>query len=131
MSDDWAGGKVDPAEWGITALEYTNDSDGLSRKQGFVHTGGNSGYQGINLAYLLGAERIILLGFDMSPAGDKDHWFGNHPEPLRTESPYASFANKFRSIIPSEYGIEIWNCSRRTALDCFPIFDLDRCLELL
>ena len=41
---------------------------GVNRKglgENCIHTGGNSGYQAINLAYLWKAKKIILLGFTM------------------------------------------------------------------
>jgi len=79
----------------------------------------------------MGAERIVLLGFDMMRSEDKSHWFGDHPAEMNAASPYPSFVNAFRTINPAEYGIEIWNCSRRTALDCFPKHDLDSCLASL
>lgn len=78
-----------------------------------VSGGGNSGYQAINLAYILGAKTIVLLGFDMCG----DHFFGKHPNGLRNESPYRQFIQSFESITKK---IEIINCTRRTALNCFP-----------
>lgn len=121
---------TDPESWGIKVLTGV-DRGGLSRQQGVAHLGSNSGYQALNLAYLLGAERIILLGFDMMVDGDKRHWFGDHPGILNRASDYAGFAARFDSIVPAQYGIEIWNCSRRTALKAFPKHDLDECLASL
>jgi hypothetical protein len=102
---------------------------GLGRKH--IHWGGNSGFQAINLAYLWGAKRIILLGFDMqvSPAGDS-HWFGEHPK-------HQGFLNptKFNSWIRhletlgrdlSDAGIDVFNATRQTALTCFPLIPIDR-----
>lgn len=125
----WAekGQKIDPAQWGIKQL-ISLDKKGLSTDQGVIHRGKNSGYQAVNLAYLLGATRIILLGFDMCLDGDKRHWFGEHPNGLNMASNYHHFAECFATIKPEEYGIEIMNCSRRTALTCFPCYDLDECL---
>ena len=122
--------KTDPASWGIKSL-VSIDQPGLSKKQGVLHRGGNSGYQALNLAYLLGAERIILLGFDMMIDRDRRHWFGDHPGILNRASSYHNFARNFETIKPADYGLEIWNCSRRTALRCFPQYDLDECLALL
>jgi hypothetical protein len=90
-----------------------------------VHTGSNSGYAAINLAYHLGAERVLLLGYDMMVRAGKRHWFGNHPQGMDANSNYASFVARFRTINPADYGIEIWNVTRETALDCFPRYDLD------
>jgi len=79
----------------------------------------------MNLAYLLGATRIILLGFDMMMNGKQRHWFGDHPKGLGLASNYHNFITYFRTIEPDEYGIEILNCSRQTALDVFPRHNLE------
>ena len=121
---------MQPEQWGITKLTSI-DAPGLSKKQGTIHRGDNSGYQAINLAYLLGAERIILLGFDMMMHGTQRHWFGDHPGDMNAASSYPSFMRHFETIKPADYGLEIWNCSRRTAMDCFPKHDLDECLASL
>jgi len=133
QSHQWKDGKerpVDPASWGLRVLE-SRDKPGLSREQGVIHRGQNSGYQAINLAYLLGAERIILLGFDMMMYKDQRHWFGDHPAPLNMASDYATFALQFDTIKPEDYGLEILNCSRRTTIRAFPIHDLNECLASL
>ncbi len=114
----------DPAQWGIKQL-ISLDMPGLSTEQGTIYRGGNSGYQAVNLAYLLGARRILLLGFDMCIEGKKRHWFGDHPGKLNMASNYKNFARAFESIVPAKYGIEILNLSRRTALDCFPRHNLE------
>ena len=77
------------------------------------------------MAYHLGATRIILLGFDMHSHGGKSHWFGDHPAKYATGDKIERFIVAFRSIKPEQYGIEILNCSRETALDAFPRHDLD------
>ena len=119
-------GKRDVGEWGITVLDAKILGKGLSRDPATVHTGGNSGYQAINLAYLLGATRIILLGFDMSHHSGLSHFFGDHPKefPNSNTKPDRYIA-AFRTIVPKEYGIEILNCSRVTALDAFPRHNLE------
>lgn len=44
-------------------------------------SGGNSGFQALNLVLQLGARRVVLVGFDMSiDAGV--HWHGRHPGSL-------------------------------------------------
>lgn len=107
------------------------DESGLSRERGLLHQGCNSGYQAINLAYLLGATEIILLGYDMGPAATGEtHFFGDHPGPLRVKSPFDLFRSRFETIHPNEYGIRIINCSRRTALTCFETMSLGSALSL-
>ena len=90
---------------------------GLSSSSEFIHTGSNSGFQAINLAYLLGARRVLLTGYDMKfAATGAAHWFGDHPDKVR--SGYARFIDAFKQI--DQANIEIINCTRDTALKCFP-----------
>ena len=96
---------------------------GLGKKA--LHYGKNSGYQAINLAYLLGATKVILLGYDMG-VSKKTHWFGDHPDSLQKPSPFSDFISEFNKMNPKKYGLEIINCTRRTALTCFPQMPLEQ-----
>jgi hypothetical protein len=125
--------EIDPAQWGIRQLESL-DQPGLSRKDGVIHRGGNSGYQAVGLAFELlrnqatdpdNVGRIILVGFDMQLAGNQRHWFGAHPKGLGMSSNYNNFITSFKTIWPEIYGLEIINCTRTTALDWFPCMSLD------
>ena len=127
----------DPAQWGIIQLASI-DQPGLSRTDGVIHRGHNSGYQAINLAYELlrkhdpeNVGRIILLGYDMQMAGNQRHWFGNHPKPFDAASNYNNFITAFGTITPELYNLEIINCTRTTALKHFTCMDLDECADLL
>jgi len=110
--------------WGITVMRCHVGGTGLSKDPGEVVGGQNSGYQAINLALHLGADRIILIGYDMTWTGGKSHWFGDHPEELNNAKP-DKYAANFKTIKPKDYGIEIINCSRFTHLDAFPVHNLD------
>lgn len=81
----------------------------------------NSGYQAINLAMHLGAVRVLLLGYDMQPdERGRSHWFGEHP--VAGTSQYRLFAQAFERLVEplKAFGIAVINCTRRTALTCFP-----------
>lgn len=103
---------------------------GLSANPHVLNTGKNSGYQAINLAVLLGATTIVLLGYDLQPAADgRQHFHGDHPwtsSPL----PYAEFLKTFPSLIDplARLGVRVVNCSRQTALRCFPCLPLAKAL---
>jgi hypothetical protein len=108
---------------------------GVSQKglgRSVIHTGGNGGYQAVNLAYLMGAKRICLLGYDMQMTDDRAHWFGQHQS---TTNPNAAMCKKWGSNFDGLYadlvseGVEVINCSRETALNV-PRMDLDECLQL-
>jgi hypothetical protein len=87
-----------------------------------IHYGFNSGYQLINLAYHFGVREFYLVGYDMRANG---HFFGNHPWPLVTTSPYELFISRYKTItLPS-----IVNCTPGSALTVFPYKDLEECLK--
>jgi hypothetical protein len=99
---------------------------GLSSDPTKVHAGLNSGYQCINIAYLAGAKRIVLLGFDMHFPGGVSHWHGGHPEKV-PESNYTNlYAPQFDTMLPQlkAAGVEVWNCSPGSRLTAFPFADL-------
>lgn len=87
-----------------------------------IHTGGNSGYQALGLAALWGASRIVLLGYDMQKSGGKSHWHGDHPKGLGNGGNLARWAGAMGGLARdlAHSGIEVINCSRMTALKCFP-----------
>jgi len=89
---------------------------GLSDEYGVIHRGGNSGYQAINVAHLMGATTIVLLGYDMQ---GNTHFFGKHPRTLRQCTDYSRFADAFKSIQAN-----VINCSRSTSLH-FPRVSLE------
>lgn len=105
------------------------DKPGLG-KNGLIHFGGNSGHQMINLAYLFGAARIILLGFDMQRTDGKSHHHGDHPGNLNKSLPFHTWMKKF-PLIASDLkaeGVEVINCTRKTALNCFEKRSLEEVL---
>ena len=101
---------------GITAIRGAHVK-GLGRE--IIHFNGNSGAQAINLAYLLGATRIILLGYDMGATGNT-HWFGSHPKGMANGnySQYVANFNRLADDLKRE-GVEVINCTRKTALNQF------------
>lgn len=113
---------------GITSIEC-NYKPGLA-EDGSLNCGNNSGYQAVNLAYKLGAKKIILLGYDMKIGSNgKLHWFGDHPSSLRNEpSLFPRWIDLFRQLAKDLHakGINVVNCSTDTALDCFEISTLEK-----
>lgn len=85
-----------------------------------LHHGGNSGYQAINMAYLLGATKIILLGYNMSKPGGKNHFFGDHPKGLHNGN-YEAYAKNFDRLAEdlSQEGVEVINCTPNSKLTQF------------
>lgn len=92
-----------------------------------LRNGRNSGYLAIGLAVHYGANRIVMLGYDMGHRpGQPRHFFGEHPGAMKQSSPYAMFMAAYESAVAplKALGIEIVNCSRSTALTCFPRAEL-------
>jgi len=119
----------DAGQWpGVQVLRNTGEG-GLELDPSGLRTGRNSGYQAINLAVHLGATRVLLLGYDMGPGPKGEtHWFGDHPD--RNVSPYTTFLARFEAIVEPlrQLGVEVINCSRRTALTVFPCQPLEEAL---
>jgi hypothetical protein len=111
------------AHWpGVTVLRNAG-SHGIETHPSGVTTGGNSGYQAVNVAVHLGAKRIVLVGYDMQLRADGlRHWFGEHPGALRADSPYAQFIRAYATMVEPlrALGVTVINASRETALTCFP-----------
>jgi hypothetical protein len=97
---------------------------GLGKK--IIHYGSNSGHQCINLAFLLGASHINLLGYDMGKTGGKNHWFGDHPQGM-TNGNYESFIPRFDQLARdlADEGVTVFNYSRVSKLTQFERKSLD------
>jgi len=82
---------------------------------------GNSGAAAIALAVLAGASKVVLLGLDCQYTSGRRHWHGDHPPGLgnakslkKWPASFARLSNHCRRM-----GVDVVNCSRQTALDCF------------
>jgi len=95
------------------------EGKGLSTDPARINWNSNSGSQALNVAYHCASRRVLLLGYDFE-AGPKgiSHWFGEHPKEIRRTLPYRQFLWKFSHIAKQapRIGLEIINCSRRTAI---------------
>lgn len=95
---------------------------GLSKHEDRITTGMNSGYQAIGLAHLWGARRIVLLGFDFQRTGGKAHWHADHPRGMSNGGNFPVWATQMAQLADDlkATGVDVVNCSRATALKCFP-----------
>jgi len=119
-----------PLPWPDVTMLRFRAARGLDDDPRFLATGGNSGYLANNLAVHLAGMvdhggRIVLLGFDMQlgPAGER-HFHGDHSPGLRNPDAQdlARWADCFGSLQDAllARGIVAVNCSRVSALTCFP-----------
>ena len=120
----------------------SREAAGLSAKQDRIHHGHSSGFCLLNIAYLMGAERIILLGYDMKYASDYDganrdpgstprHYFGEYPSAMRhwpkvsvKEGIHVQLVRQYESVA-SQGLIEIINCTPGSAVSCFRTCSID------
>jgi hypothetical protein len=87
----------------------------------------NSGAGAIAWAIREGARRIYLLGYDCQKTGGRSHWHAPHEGVLKNgrvlkDAPnIADWPSSFASVadVARREGVEVFNCSRATALKCF------------
>ena len=94
--------------------------------------GFNSGHAAINLAYHLGAVRIILLGFDMINNGEQTHFHDGYPTRAAGNKMYQDkFLPGFKQLNSEirNKGIEILNASPHSKLTVFPKITIQQALS--
>lgn len=102
-------------------------SKAWSTNKSYIATGGNSGFQAMNLARVRGASKIVLLGYDYGYT-DKKHFFGDHHPLTDRHSDYALWI-KLLNKAAVEIDIPVVNCSRKTAITCFPRMTIQEALD--
>lgn len=128
-----------PAHWKIAGNNRVTDprirrlttkgKGGLSTDPAVLHHGANSGYAAINLAVLMGAARLILLGYDLGWHKGRDHWHENHLVPSRETQLERMLP--FYETLPAalaDAGVEVVNCSPISRLTMFTQCDIDAVL---
>lgn len=85
----------------------------------------NSGAGAITLAIHLGAQRIVLLGYDCQYTGGRRHWHGDHPPGLGNAGSINDWPEHFVRLARDLRQFNLVNCSRETALTCFARGDLE------
>jgi len=83
----------------------------------------STGAAAMNLAMLLGAHRIYLLGYDLSVQGGKFHWHDYNKKKLNTE-PFVRFTRGFYSIASSLHRfpqVRVYNVTDGSSK--LPVFD--------
>lgn len=116
----------------VQRLRPTGDK-GIETDPSAIRTGRNSGYLALNVAVHYGASRILLVGYDMGHRhGQPSHFFGEHPGAMKQRSPYPMFIDCYQSAVAplKALGVSVVNCSRSTALTCFPRMTLADALKV-
>jgi hypothetical protein len=117
------------AHYQLTRVRGTNRG-GLGKE--VIHMNGNSGVQAINLAFLWGYRRIILLGFDMKlgPKGEKHH-HADHGHPAVQHQCFDEWLKKIQLVATDLVAAkcEVIDCTVGGALRCFPKGDWKEVLK--
>ena len=121
------------------SLEYIEErwEDGLSSDPSWISAHHGTGPQLVNIAYLYGCTRLLLVGWDMRYLGKTgprqytrrrylgedpltiNHWPQTGPNGEQT-----GLIKEMETIRPADYGIEIINCTPDSAMHCFPMGEL-------
>lgn len=123
------------SEWGIRKIEIKNPAkdDLLFGTIGHIGAAGNSGFQALNLALQFGADRVLLVGFDMR--GDSGpHWYGRNnwmQAANPTDGVYARWVRAMHAAAPviAARGVSVVNASPISALECFPKMSIENALD--
>jgi hypothetical protein len=96
-----------------------------------IGSGGNSGFQALNLAVQFGAKRIMLIGFDMTDRSGV-HWYGrnnwmnaNNP----SDPNFRRWMAAFHASLPDLEGVLVVNVSPTSVLKAFPRISLAETLQ--
>lgn len=106
----------------------------FTRDPAMISAGGTSGFGALHFAFLKGARRITLFGFDYgsSPAGvwhhNEQHYDFRHVQVRRD---WQQWARNFDDVAPvlRVAGVEVVNASPGSAITAFPKVSLKEALE--
>lgn len=139
--EKWTTRRESAEKYGLHWIAEVN-RPGLSTDPALLHHGHSSGYQLVGLAYRAGAERIVLLGYDLKFAPDYDgkarqigstprHYFGEYPPELQhwpsvkvQGGVHVELLDLYQSVA-DQGAVEILNATPGSALRCFPKVDID------
>jgi hypothetical protein len=114
------------------------DSDGLlhnGRIPWFMSgngMGGNTGSGAMQVAYYLGAKRIVLVGFDMNAPENKRNFHSMHKGAVDLHLPYPDFIRRMESLRTGLYqeNVEVVNTCLTSGLKAYPFMSLKAVVEL-
>lgn len=119
------------SEFGLRRVRVDDVNALQLRSAGVLGSGGNSGFQAVNLAVQFGVQRIVLVGFDLNMDGGV-HWHGLHPGRLNnpTSALLAQWAARLDAQAPllARLGVEVLNASPTSALAAFPKVPLEEAI---
>jgi hypothetical protein len=123
----------------VKVVKHQGGRVGLSLDPACIHWHSNSGAAAINLAVLLGAGRIVLMGFDMRDISTRDacgkevakrNWHDDYPAKTRPIDVFPRFMRGFPGIAAhlDRLKIPCVNATPGSALKEFPIVEPEEVL---
>jgi len=102
-----------------------------SKRSDSIAWNNNSGASAVNIAYWLGAKRIVLVGFDMHPEKGRHNWHDLYPKRQRGFNPYPRHMICWPIIAKDakQLGIEILNATPGSAIQDFPYIELNEAIN--
>jgi len=111
-----------PKRWSCTRQAVAKHGLNYDEKYGEY----NSGLRAIELAFKLGAERVLLLGYDCT-VSNGTHWHGDH---ANTKNPDEALCRKWnQQHCRLQQRESVVNCSRDTALTAYRLGMLEKELQ--
>lgn len=98
-----------------------------------IYSGYTISYFALQLAVYMGFKEIYFLGLDLKNKSDKTHFFGQDFNSLEHDTTeYPKMRKSFEEIAPllKEKGINVYNCSPDSTLDCFPYVDYNEAIKI-
>ena len=131
----WTTNREAAAKYQLNCIRELN-APGLSTDPDVIHHGHGSGFSLVSMAYRMGAQRIVLLGYDLHYAPDYDarshnpgssprHFFGEYPATMVhwpsvhvKEGVHVELLDLYQSVADQGL-VEIINCTPGSSLTCF------------
>jgi len=110
--------KFGPEVLTVPRLEGVGIGRSLS---GGLYTGSNSGLAALNLAVVLGANPIYLLGFDLISRDQFQQWWHDGYPTVQRDKVYQTFREEFEEVAPAlkKLGVSVINLNPESGLTCF------------
>lgn len=120
----WTTDSTAAEQYGVNRWKGRND---VGLGETMIHLNGNSGAQAINLAYLFGARKIVLLGFTMREIDGKKHFHGDHEKPLVQKQLFGEWIHKMEFVArdAKRLGVDVVNADPLSAMTCFRMGNLE------
>lgn len=119
-------------QYGITKLKKSEKHAGIDTRKWHVCGCHNSGLSAINLAYHLGASKIMLLGFDMKASEGRYHFHSEYKQ----DDEYKKALNIYLKNAEVVYndckalGLQVYNVTDDSDLPLFEKITLKKALEI-